>query len=143
LIYPVAREDPFVPAQTPPPFASDAWLLVGLTRSIAGRLAWNGRLRFTAGDGDVFDVTPGQLTSVNFPWYYFGGGVKLRTHEGKYRLSFVKPNGAEYAVMRGAAAAGNPAALVGAAAKVSDVRSGRRVGRRWRDILSALHPPAR
>ena len=126
----------------PPHYASEAWLLVGLTRSVPGHLAWNGRLRFSSADGVVFDVAPGQLSSVTFPWYYFGGGVKLIAGSTKYRLSFVKPNGAEYAVARGAAAAGSPLALLGAAEKIRDVGSGRRVGRRWRDILEKLQPPA-
>jgi hypothetical protein len=124
----------------PPHYASEAWLLVGLTRSVFGHLRWDGRLRFTSVDGKVFDVAPDQLSSVNFPWYYFGGGVKLTAGGSRYRLSFVKPNGAEYALTRGAAAAGNPIALLGAAAKIRDVGSGRRVGRRWREILTALHP---
>jgi len=119
-------------------YASDAWLLVGLTRSVPGWLEMkNGRLRFVTPDHVVFDVPRAEVSDIKYPWYYFGGGVKLRAAGTPYRLSFVKPNGAEYAAGRALAAAGNPASLLMAVSKVTDIRRGRAVGRRWRQLLTS------
>jgi hypothetical protein len=124
-------------------YASDAWLLVGLTRSVAGWLEWRkGRLRFVTPERVVFDVPLEQITATTYPWYYFGGGMKLRAAGEPYRISFVKPNGAEHAAGRALGEAGNPAALLVAAAKVTDIRSGRAIGRRWRRILTTRPDPA-
>ncbi len=126
-------------AKLPSPYASDAWLLEGWTRSVPGHLEWRkGRLRFLTADAVLFDIAPAELRSLTFPWYYFGGGAQLVAAGTRYRLSFVRPNGAEYAVTRAAAAVGSPLALLGAADKVVDIVSGRRVGRRWRETLTAL-----
>ncbi len=123
----------------PQPRASQAWLLQGLTGSTQGTLAWGeGRLRFATGDGQVFSIAPADLTYLVFPWYYFGGGVKLGTANARYRLSFARPNGAEYPLMRGAAEVGSPIALLGAAEKLTDMRSGYKAGAQWRDILLAI-----
>lgn len=119
-----------------PTFASDAWLLRGLTQSVPGWLdLQDGRLRFSTPDEVVFETPLAEVSGITFPWYYFGGGMKLRAGGESYRISFVKPNGAEYAVSRGLAATGNPAALLLAARKVTDIRTGRGAGRRWRELL--------
>ena len=78
-----------------------------------------------------------EVTAIVWPWYYFGGGVKLRADAAPHRLSFVLPNGAEYAQARGLAAVGDPAALSIVASKAQDIGAGRAVGRRWRELLSA------
>jgi hypothetical protein len=125
-------------------FASDAWLLKGITASIPGRLECrNDRLRFVTSDEVVFDVPFSDITSVTYPWYYFGGGLKLRAGGQPFRISFVKPNGAEYGVGRALGEAGNPAALLVAASKVVDARTGRAVGRKWRELLGVSGTPAR
>lgn len=112
-------------------FASYAWLLEGLTVSMPGWLVLQQeRLRFTTPEEIVFDVPLADVTAISFPWYYFGGGVKLRAAGPPYRLSFVKPNDSEYAEARGAASDGNPAtALLSVASKVGDIRTGRAAGR--------------
>jgi hypothetical protein len=117
-------------------FASYAWLLKGLTVSIPGWLdLQQERLRFTTPEKVVFDVPREDVTSIAFPWYYFGGGMKLRAAGRPYRLSFVKPNGAEYATARGLASQGDPAALLLVASKAADIGAGRDVGRSWRRLL--------
>jgi hypothetical protein len=117
-------------------FASEAWLLRGLTGSEPGVLAaGGGRLRFSAGSGTVFDVSAEEIMGAEFPWYYFGGGVKIRLPDRMVRISFVKPNGAEYVDARVLASAGNPAALGAAIVKLADVRDGRELGRHWREVL--------
>jgi hypothetical protein len=114
------------------PFASAAWLLRGLTGSAAGWLAFDGkRLGLSSGDTIVFEVPLEAIERLVFPWYYFGGGMKIRVGGTPYRLSFVRPNGAEVAMGRAAPAAGVFVAI----AKVQDMASGRAAGRRWRQIL--------
>ena len=123
-------------------FASDAWLLKGAAVSIPGWLYLReGFLCFVTPDETVFDVPLAEVTSVAFPWYYFGGGVKLKAAGEPYRLSFVKPNGMEYAASRGLASTANPAALLVAATKVADVSSGQDTGRVWRGLLEGPDVP--
>ena len=59
-------------------FCTEAWLLVGITRSLPGILELNnGQLAFTSDEGCIFDVPLSTVRDVNFPWHYFGGGVKF------------------------------------------------------------------
>jgi len=117
-------------------YASYAWRLEGATRSIPGWMdLQSGRLRFATPEEIVFDVPLAEITRVAFPWYYFGGGVKLRAAGRAYRLSFVRPNGAEYAVARAGAALGSVAALSLVASKAADIGDGRSAGKTWRRLL--------
>jgi hypothetical protein len=119
-------------------YASCAWLLIGTFRTAAGWLDLTaGRLRFSTPDQVVFDVRLAEVTDIVWPWYYFGGGVKLRAAGEPYRLSFVLPNGAEYPTARIAAEAGDPASLAIVWEKASDIGAGRDVGREWRRRLAA------
>lgn len=95
----------------------------------------DGRLQFSIEGDVVFDLNAAAIQSVHYPWYYFSGGVKIRYQGDEFRLSFVKPNGAEVAVDRMLAESGNPAALLGALEKFSDIGEGRRAGKRWKEIL--------
>ena len=123
-------------------FASYAWRLKGLTRSIPGWLDLHEeRLRFTTPEEVVFDVLRADVTAIKYPWYYFGGGMKLRAAGRPYRLSFVKPNGSEYAEARGLSSQGDPAALLLVASKAADIGAGRGVGRRWRELLGEAAKP--
>lgn len=73
-----------------------AWRLIGLTRNEPGVLALErGHLTFTPLRGDGFSVPVSRVSRVVFPWYYFGGGVKLTAGGEAYRFSFVRPNGGE------------------------------------------------
>lgn len=126
----------------PDAFASHAWLLEGITGSVAGWLDFQqGRLRFTTPEAVVFECPRAEVTALVFPWYYFGGGMKLHAAGRPYRLSFVKPNGAAYAMSHNRAAHGNPASLLLAASKVSDILTGRDAGRRWRALLTEAPKP--
>lgn len=104
---------------------SQAWLLSGLTRSVAGELVLTrGRLTFVTHDGRrILDAAIGELSSVRFPWYYFGGGMKLRVGASTYRLSFTRP--------------GNLPDLPGEPADAGDIGSGRRTGAAWKSALAA------
>ena len=73
-------------------FASYVWRLIGTLRSEAGWLDLTaGRLRYTTETREVFDVSLDEVTDVVWPWYYFGGGVKLTADGEQYRFSFVLP----------------------------------------------------
>ena len=96
----------------------------------------DGRLRCVTQDRVAFDVALGDITNVVFPWYYFGGGLKLRAAGVAFRLSFVLPNGAEYASARLLADHGNAGSLLLVASKAHDIVSGRAAGQKWRELLS-------
>ena len=80
-----------------------------------------GRLVFEAHDGRrIIDAALGEISAVTFPWYYFGGGMKLRIGMDSYRLSFARP--------------GNLPDDPGGA---GDVRSARQSGAAWKSALAA------
>lgn len=115
---------------------SPAWLLHGITGTSAGELSLTGRVLSYREEGKlIFSTDLGKLERIVFPWYYFGGGVKLRIDGRWYRLSFVVPNGPEVAVGRAYGEAGSPAALLFAWDKLRDVSDGRTLGRTWRELL--------
>jgi hypothetical protein len=127
-------------------FASYAWRLIGTLRTEAGWLDLTaGRLRYTSELGAMFDVRLDEVTDVVWPWYYFGGGVKLTAQGDRYRFSFVLPNGAEYPTARLDAAIGDPGAFAIAVQKGNDIASGRDAGKEGRRRLdgagSTAAPP--
>jgi hypothetical protein len=124
-------------------FESYVWRLIGTLRSEAGWLDLTaGRLRYTSETREVFDVRLDEVTDIIWPWYYFGGGVKLRVAGEQYRFSFVLPNGAEYPTARLQAADGDPAALAIVAQKGNDIAVGRKAGKEWRQLLEAASSAA-
>lgn len=89
-----------------------AWLLTGIIGSAPGVLELaGGRLTFVTGQRRVFAVPLSEVSGVSFPWYYFGGGVKLSIGPERYRFSFVQPG------------------------EHGDVGEGRRAGRAWEQVL--------
>jgi hypothetical protein len=98
----------------------------------------NGRLRCVTEERIAFDAALSEVTDVVFPWFYFGGGVKLQAAGTPFRLSFVVPNGAEYASARLLADLGNAGSLLLVGSKANDIASGREAGRRWRELLGPL-----
>lgn len=124
-------------------FASYAWRLIGTFRTEAGWLDLTaGRLRFTSETRELFDVPLREVRDIVWPWYYFGGGMKLTVGGVQYRFSFVLPNGAEYPTARLAAAAGDPAALALVVQKGDDIAKGRGAGKEWRRRLEAAFAAA-
>lgn len=109
---------------------TQAWLLIGITRSTPGVLeSADGRLLYTTEEKRVFDVPLAEVTDVDFPWYYFGGGVKFKIGTESYRLSFVQLDDgsgeAPYKTEFGNADAFFAAGIFG----------GRRAGRAWKSVL--------
>ena len=108
---------------SPPALRSPAWLLSGLTGSVPGELTLaHGRLAFETRDGRrMFDAALGELAAVTFPWYYFGGGMRVRIATDSYRVSFARP--------------GN---LPEDPGEPGDIRSARRAGAAWKSALGAV-----
>lgn len=117
---------------------TDAWQLLGITASRHGELRLDhGRLRFTLDDGTVvFRTDVVAVEAIVFPWYYFGGGLKLTVAGVRHRISFVRPNNADDAMDRLAARVGDVGAVhAQVAGKFVDIGSGRARGRAWRQAL--------
>jgi hypothetical protein len=83
-------------SSAPSEFGSPAWILVGLTRNLPGWMAYcDGWISFADIDGEVLFVAElSDVTDLKFPWYYFGGGLKMKVLGERYRISFLRPNGA-------------------------------------------------
>lgn len=128
-------------ARTPVALRTPAWLLVGLTGHRPGVLELAaGRLAFTGEEGRVFEAPLAAVEDVVFPWFYFGGGVKLTVAGTRHRVSFVRPNGAEAVpprLLEGAE--GGALALLTAHEKLRDIGEGRAAGKAWK---AALRPPS-
>ena len=115
-----------------------AWLLIGLFGNRPGVLELaNGRLAFITEEGRLFDAPLGEVTAITFPWYYFSGGMKLTVAGKRYRLSFVKPNGAEDVPGQVMARVGSPMGLRLAGQKLADIGTGRKAGKAWKTALLA------
>ncbi len=94
---------------------TSVWRLSGFTGSEPGNLQLSkGRLVYTPDNGRPgFDVALDAVSDINFPWYYFSGGFKMRIGGDKYRFSFVEPHNDQ-----------------------ADVLGGRAVGKRWKKALT-------
>lgn len=116
---------------------SPVWLLVGMTGSRPGLLELSGGvLALTGEDGRVFEAKLADVTEIAFPWFYFGGGMKLTVAGTRHRISFVRPNGAEVASARLLEAVGGGAlALLTVNEKIADIGEGRRAGKAWKAAL--------
>jgi hypothetical protein len=69
------------------------WLMVRVSGSERGRLKLTpDRVSFHGERGTRFDVPHTQISAVKFPWYYFGGGMKVFIGGDGYRFSFVEPH---------------------------------------------------
>jgi hypothetical protein len=79
----------------------------------------------------LFDIPLSEIT-VNFPWYYFSGGMKIKTGEVEYRFSFGQPANTKMPV-----AMGN---ISRAALRVGDelleISTMRGRGKAWKTILA-------
>ena len=64
---------------------------------------------------------------MTFPWYYLGGGMKLRIETKTYRISFARP--------------GNLPEENGERAAVGGIGSSRESGALWKSALAAVISP--
>ena len=91
-----------------------AWLLTGIVSRVPGVLELEGgRLAFVTTQRRLFEVAVSEMSDVSFPWYYFGGGIKFRIGDERYRVSFVEPG------------------------DTGDIVEGRRAGKAWKKALSS------
>lgn len=97
---------------------TEAWILQGITRNVPGVLGLDeGRFTFVTDDEQaIFDAPLSDVGDVKVPWYYFGGGMKLRVGDERYRLSFIRPT----------AAGGG----------IADIPEGRAACRLWQSLLA-------
>ncbi|MDX6739259.1 hypothetical protein [Actinocorallia sp. A-T 12471] len=131
-----------------------AWLIMGSTGSAPGVLRLgNGRLMFEAhgrgaltlgqlhtleqrsgvpglsghlAEGGVAPLFDGPASQVKFPWYYFGGGMKLSVAGSSYRFSFLQPQNTQL-----------PTELYDLPGIGTQISTGRAAGRAWRAALTA------
>jgi hypothetical protein len=125
--------------------ATPAWIMAGRLRNVPGVLvAGEGNLAFVGDDGPVFGAPLADVTDVTWPWHWFGGGCILTAAGERYKITFVRPNGApdvepsllDTGVSLLAALTGSsvPAHSVQG---LFDVRSGRRAAVMWKQVLPA------
>lgn len=115
-------------------FVSTVWLLEGLTRSIPSQLKYRqGSLALLTEGTQQFETPLANVRAI-FPWYYFGGGVKLTVYGVSYRISFVRPNGA-------APVDRSILAYIPVVREVRYIRAGVRLGRVWKRILASTDRP--
>ncbi len=116
----------------PASLRTPAWRLIGLTRSEPGVLALEeGRLAYWTEERLLFDVPLSEVSDVVFPWYYFGGGVKLTAGGDAHRFSFVEPNDARPVPVH---LMGRPRAGTGISVG-ADIAEGRKAGKMWKRNL--------
>ena len=68
----------------------------------------------------VFDVSLADVQAVNFPWYYFSGGVKLTLRGVRYRFGFDRPANTR---------------LPSESMDLSEITKARRKGKAWKAVL--------
>ncbi|MEK6441627.1 hypothetical protein [Pseudonocardia sp. T1-2H] len=90
------------------------------------------------------DVARDEPTDVTCPWYWFGGGVKLRAVGTLYKIAFVRPDGmpsSDPSLVDGALGPGvtiaTGAAHVDALRGLADIGTGRKATKQWREIRPA------
>ena len=128
-----------------PSLRTVAWMLIGLTRSVPGVLELaDGRLAYSTDDEQLFNEPLDSVKDITFPWYYFGGGVKMTVNDERLRFSFVRPNDQDpYDIpgrMLSRSQDGGAFALLTAGRKVADIGKGRQAGKAWRAALKSQTP---
>lgn len=70
----------------------------------------------------LFEAPQQAVGDVTFPWYYFGGGMKLKVGSAPYRFSFLQPQ--------------NTQAPAGDLHVYGQITTGRASGRAWKNALT-------
>ena len=123
--------------------ATSAWIMAGRLRNVPGVLvAGEGNLAFVGDEGPLFREPLADVTGVTWPWYWFGGGCTLTAGGHRYKITFVRPNGAPdvepslldaaVTLLSALTGAGVPAHSVQG---LFDIRSGRRAAAMWKRVL--------
>jgi hypothetical protein len=125
------------------PLATPAWILAGRLRNVPGLLvADRGRLEFHTGSGPAFAAPIAEVGPVTWPWWWFGGGLVATVRGERFKITFVRPNGAPAADADLLDAAFRAGGLVDsgfgpfrAATGLRDVHTGRAAARQWKQLL--------
>jgi hypothetical protein len=123
--------------------ASPAWILAGRLRNVLGVLvAERGVLEFRTESGPAFTAPVTDVGPVTWPWWWFGGGFVATVRGERFKITFVRPNGAPAANPSLLDAAFNAAGLIDsgfgpfrAATGLRDVATGRAAARQWKQLL--------
>lgn len=120
---------------------SEAWLLVGMTRSLAGWMVLQDEcVAFADENGHVHFSTPvAQIERAWSPWYYFGGGLKLRIDGKTFRITLTRPNDQPGGAQRPLRFGSDPCGISTAAfagSKFKDIFRGRQLTRCWKAALA-------
>ena len=125
------------------PLAAPAWILAGRLRNVPGLLvADRGRLEFHTGSGPAFAAPIGEVGPVTWPWWWFGGGLVATVRGERFKITFVRPNGAPAAdadlldaVFRAGGLVDSGSGPFRAATGLRDVHTGRAAARQWKQLL--------
>jgi hypothetical protein len=116
--------------------ATPAWILAGRLRHVPGLLvADRGRLAFHTDSGPAFTAPIADVGPVTWPWWWFGGGLVVTVRGERFKITFVRPNGApavEATLLDAALGTGD---AFRAAAGLRDVHTGRAAAREWKQLL--------
>ena len=123
-----------------PDARTKAWLLNGLGSTPACLQLVGGRLSLVGWDGPLFDFGLEEIESVDSPWWWFGGGIRIRVGGELFKVSFTRPNGApELACLGGVEALGvwgGPVAARQVLVTGKVITNGRKRGAMWRAALA-------
>jgi uncharacterized protein (DUF1786 family) len=72
------------------------------------------------------------IRKVDFPWYYFGGGMVIHIGDTNFRFSFLQPQNTQLPVERSENLA---KAIEQLSAIGSAIGGGRSTGKRWKSVL--------
>jgi hypothetical protein len=123
--------------------AGPAWIIGGLSNRPGHLVSAAGRITFTDGEPYV-GVALDELADVTCPWYWFGGGVKLRAAGTLYKITLVRPDGMPSpdpslvgGVLGLSLTIATGAAPVDALRGLADIGTGRKATKQRREILPA------
>jgi hypothetical protein len=124
---------------TEPDLVSRAWLLKGLGNTPGILLAGGGLVAFVGEEGPAFEA-PLNDVEVSWPRMQMSGGAHFGVGGEKFRVAFVRPNGAADAALGGVVRLGG--SLAGAAGVfeigrlLGSITEGRAAGKRWKEYLA-------
>ncbi len=81
----------------------------------------------------LFDAPLDEIEKVDFPWYYFSGGMKLTVGGVHYRFGFDRPANTTVPME----VEDSLEELVGGLENVSQIVKGRRSGKAWKSVLAS------
>ena len=118
---------------------SKAWLLQGLANTPGLLIAAHDTVAFVSDDATMFEALKADIR-VSWPVLQMSGGAHLEVNGHKYRIAFVRPNGAADVGLRGVVhlggALGGAAGIVEIGRIAGSIKEGRAAGKQWKAYLS-------